>query len=70
MLCIRVTVKQQVFWKKMFLKILQNSQENICQSLLFDKNAGNFTQTKTPVKFAKLLRTSILKNIYEWLLLK
>ena len=33
-----VVIKMEVFYKKMFLKILQSSQENTC--LLFNKVAG------------------------------
>ena len=58
--------------KKVFLKISQVSQENTCFGVLFRtatvlkkySNIGVF-----PVKSGKFLRTSILKNIYEWLLL-
>ena len=65
--------------KKAFWKISQNSQENTCSSVSFliklrawglqlywkrDSGTGVF-----PVNFAKFLRTRILKNICEWLLL-
>ena len=46
-----------VLWKKMFLEILENSQENICARVFF------------PVDFVKFLRIPFLQNTSEWLLL-
>ena len=63
--------------KKVFLKILQISQENTYVRVLFYKVAGlrdwNFIEMRLqhrcfPVKFAKFLRTPILKNISERLI--
>ena len=68
---------------ELFLKILQNSQENTCfWSLIFTKlqslQASNGNKMRLqhrcfPVKFEKFLRTPILKNIWTaasvyWLL--
>ena len=47
-----------VLLKNAFLKILQHSQEHTCVGDSF------------PVNIVKCLRTPILKNISEWLLLK
>ena len=51
--------------KKMFLKILQISQENTCVRafliMLFIKKG--LQHRRFPVKFVKILRTPILKNI-------
>ena len=47
--------------KKMFLKISQYSQKNIC--------VGVSLHRCFPMEFAKFLRTPILKNICEQLLL-
>ena len=63
----------------MFLKILKTSQENPCVEAFFNKVAGldpaSFLKRQLqhkcfPVKFAKLLRTPTLKNIYKRLLLE
>ena len=67
--------------KKEFLEILQNSQENTCASLFFNKVAGlgpqacNFINKETlaqvfPVNFAKFLRTPFFTEHLRWLLLK
>ena len=62
-------------WKKVFLEI---SQENTCVGVFFNKVVGvkacNFIKKALqhrcfPVKFAKFLRTPILKNICERLLM-
>ena len=64
--------------KKVFLKISQISKENTCVEVFFNKVAGlqacNFIKKILqyryfPVKFAKLFKTPILKNICELLLL-
>ena len=64
--------------KKVFLKSLQISQGKHLLESLFNKVAGfqacNFIKKRLqhwcfPVKFAKFLRTAIVKNIYERLLL-
>ena len=67
--------------KKVFLKILQNSQEkHLCQSLFFNKVAGlspsacNFIEKETwhrcfPVNFPKFLRTPFFIELLWWLLL-
>ena len=51
--------------KKMFLKMSQNLPENICVWQLYKR----LQHRCFPVKFAKLLRAAILKNICERLLL-
>ena len=61
--------------QKLFLKILQYSQENTCIGVSFNKVAGlqalNFIKTRLQHRyFPKFLRTSILKNICKWLLFK
>ena len=63
-----------VLWKKVFLKILQNSQENTCARVSFqNKVAGLGPATllkKTlghscfPVNFAKFLRTPFSQNTF------
>ena len=61
--------------KEMFLKISQNSQENTCAggSFLIKLQAFECLRTEAsrfcPVNFVNFLRTSILKNICERLLL-
>ena len=55
---------QEVF-HKMFLKLLQNSQENICVSLFFNKVAGVRPEETLwhccfPVNFAKFLKAPFL----------
>ena len=55
--------------KKLFLNILQYSQESICVGVsFFDKitglKASNFIK-KRPVNIGKVLRTPILKKICE-----
>ena len=65
--------------KKVVFKISETSQENPCVEAFFNKVAGldpaSFLKKKLqhkcfPVKFAKLLRTPILKNICKRLLLE
>ena len=66
--------------KKMFLKILQISQETPVLEPVFKKVAGSdlglqFIKKRLqhrcfPVEFAIFLRTPILKNIFERLLLR
>ena len=53
--------------EKMFLNISQNSQENLYQSLFFNKVAGHGC---FPVSFVIVLRTPFLQNAYGWLLLR
>ena len=64
--------------KKVFLKNSQNSQENMCQSLFFNKVAGLRLTTLLkkrlwhrcfPVNFAKLLRISFFVEHHWWPLL-
>ena len=40
----------EVFLKKVFLKISQNSQENTCTRLSFLSAAGNFINEETPAQ--------------------
>ena len=67
-------VAQTCSAKKVFLEISQNSQENTCASLYFNKVAG-LTLSKQrlwqyfPVTFAKFLRTLFLTEHLRWLLL-
>ena len=65
---------RRISTKKDVLKISQYSQENTCVGVFFNKvsdlQACNFIKKRLqhrcfPVKFAKFLRTAILKNIYE-----
>ena len=56
-----------VLYKKLLLKILQYSQENTCAGVSFIKR--RFQHRCFPVNIAKCLRTPILKNNCEWLLL-
>ena len=73
-----------VLYKKVFLKIYQISQKNTCVGVwnykesLFNEVAANqacnFTKIRLqhrcfPVKFVKFLRTPILKNICQQMLL-
>ena len=68
-----------VLWKKLFLEILQKSQENACARVsFFNKNAGlrpAFLLKKRlwhrcfPVNFAKFPRSPFLRNTFGWLLL-
>ena len=52
-------------WKKVFLKISQISQENICVGISFDKVAGlQEKETSTKVFFCEFCK--IFKNIYFW----
>ena len=65
--------------KKLLLKILQYSQDNICVGVSFNRVAGlygcNVVKKRLQhscflVNIAKFFRTPILNNIYERLLLK
>ena len=60
---------------KVFLKMSHVSQENTCDGEIVNLQAWNFIKKELKhrcflVKFAKLLKTSILKNICERLLLE
>ena len=57
-----------VLIEKVFLEILQNSQENTCArvSFLIKLQAATWY---FPVNFAKFLRTPFLQNTSGWLLL-
>ena len=73
-------VAQRCSIKKVFLKILQNSQENTCARASFliklQAEACNFIEKETlaqvyfPVNFPKFLRTPFLTEHVPWLLLK
>ena len=62
--------RPEVFCKKVFLKTLQNSQENTCVSLFFNKVAGRpasllkkiLWHRRLPVNFAKFSRTLYFKR--------
>ena len=60
-----------VLWKKVFLEILQNPQENTCARAFFNKVAGHRPATLVkkglwhrclPVNFAKFRRTSFYRT--------
>ena len=66
-------------YKKVFLKILQDSKENTCARVSFliklQVKAGNFSKSRLwhrcfPVNFAKFLRTYFYLKQLRWLLLK
>ena len=66
--------RQRCSVKKVFLKISKISQENTCVGVLFFKKVATLLKKDSntsvfPVNIAKLLWTSILKNICERLLL-
>ena len=67
----------KVFCKKVFLKLSQNSHENVCVGVSFFNKVGGFRTVTLlekklrhrcfSVKCVNFLRTPILQNIYEWL---
>ena len=62
-----------VLWKKVFLKILQNSQENTCtrvSSLIKLQLKKRLWYRFFPVNFAKFLGTPFFREHLLWLLLK
>ena len=62
--------RPQVFCRKALLKVTHNSQINACLIKLQTGGASKQLQHRCfPVKFAKILRTPILNNICERLLL-
>ena len=67
-------VVQRCSVRKVFLEILQNSQENTCTrvSFLIKLQACNFIEKDTlaPVSFAKLLRTTLLQSTSGQLLVE
>ena len=73
----RETTTRGVLWKKVFLEISKNSQENTCAkvSFLIKLQAYcNFIKKRLwhrcfPVNFAKFLRTPFLTKHLRWLLL-
>ena len=73
------TFVRKYFMKKVFLKMLQNSQKTLMLESHFNKVVGlyicNFIKKETPAQvfpmnLAKFLRTLVLKNICECLLLR
>ena len=57
-------IRTEAFFKKAFLKISQNSQENTCNGVSFLSAASNCIKKGSPahmfsVNFAKLLKTSV-----------
>ena len=48
----------------MFLNISQNSQENTCASLFFNKVAGNFIKKETLVQVFSCEFSKIFKNTF------
>ena len=67
--CVGVSFDRNSHWRcsveKVFLKFFQISQQNSCVGVSLIK----FELKRFPVKFAKFLRTPILKNICKQLLL-
>ena len=68
---------RDVIWENVFLEISQNSQENTCSRVSFNKVAGlrsatlikkRFWHRCFPVNFAEFLRTYFLQNTSAWLL--
>ena len=64
---------RSALWKKMFLEISQNSEENTCARISFLK-ACNFIKKETLAQvflceFCKILRTPFLTEHLWWLLL-
>ena len=49
-ICILSRSSRLVFFKKVFLKISQNSQENTCTAVSFLRAASNFNNEETPVQ--------------------
>ena len=49
-ICILSRSSRLVFFKKVFLKISQNSQENTCIAVSFLRAASNFNNEETPVQ--------------------
>ena len=80
----RMNLKKQLFAnssKQVFLKLLQNSQENTCVGISFNKLYQklnliiNFIKKKLQhryflAKFAKFLRSTFFTENLRWLLLK
>ena len=63
--------EQKVFHKKTVLKNFATSTgKHLCQNLFFNKNAGLQGPSFIKKRLVKFLRTPILKNICERLLLK
>ena len=57
-----------ILYKKLLLKISQYSRENTCVGVLCTKR--RFQHRCFPVNIDKCLRTPVLKNNLEWLLLR
>ena len=53
-----------VLWKKMFLKILQNSQENTCARVSFLINCRRYCETFKSTFFGRTPRT-IASNMFK-----
>ena len=67
-LIVTETATEGVLWKKMFLKISQNSQENTWVSFLIKLYAWQETLALVfPANFVKFLRTQFLENTSGWL---
>ena len=62
-------VAQRCSVKKVFLEIWQDSQENTCVSLFFNKIKKRFWYRCFRVNFGKFLRTPFLTEHLWWLLL-
>ena len=76
--CVGVSFDRNSHWRcsveKVFLTFFQISQEDTCVGVSLIKIVKNFIKKRLqhwcfPVKFKKCLRTPILQNIYERLLL-
>ena len=62
--------RPEVFCKKAFVEILQNSQENTCASVPAALSKKRFWHRCFPVNFAKFLRTPFFIEHLWWLLLE
>ena len=66
MTCIQNRQKQrqptEIFCKKMFLKILQNLQENTCARVSFFNKVAGLRQNKQKTRNTGRLKTSFLKK--------
>ena len=56
-----------ILWEKVFLEILQNSQENSCARVFFNKVTGNYIKKETlaqvfSCEFFKIFKNTFLQN--------
>ena len=64
-ICILSRSSRLVFFKKVFLKISQNSQENTCTAVSFLRAASNFNNEETPVQCFPKPLTIFIKSFIE-----